>query len=114
MKQMSADILIVDDESDIRLLVADILADEGFDCRTAGDSRSAFNAIEERRPNLLILDIWLEDSDADGMEILKRVHAEHSSIPIIMISGHGNVETAVSAIKLGAYDFIENLSKRTV
>jgi two-component system nitrogen regulation response regulator NtrX len=104
---MSADILIVDDESDIRLLVADILADEGFDCRTAGDSRSAFNAIEERRPNLLILDIWLEDSDADGMEILKRVHAEHSSIPIIMISGHGNVETAVSAIKLGAYDFIE-------
>lgn len=104
---MSADILIIDDEDDIRMLIADILADEGYDCRTAADSASAFEAIEERRPNLLVLDIWLEGSDADGMEILERVHGEHASIPVIMISGHGNVETAVNAIKLGAYDFIE-------
>lgn len=104
---MSADILIVDDEEDIRMLIADILTDEGFECRTAGESATAFEAIEERRPNLLILDIWLEGSDADGMEILQRVHEDHASIPVVMISGHGNVETAVNAIKLGAYDFIE-------
>lgn len=104
---MAADILIVDDEDDIRMLIADILSDEGFECRTAGDSASALDAIEKRRPNLLILDIWLEGSELDGMEILQRVHEEHSSIPIVMISGHGNVETAVNAIKLGAYDFIE-------
>jgi two-component system, NtrC family, nitrogen regulation response regulator NtrX len=104
---MAADILIVDDEEDIRMLIADILADEGYECRTAGESASAFDAIKERRPNLLILDIWLEGSDLDGMEILERVHEEHASIPVVMISGHGNVETAVNAIKLGAYDFIE-------
>lgn len=104
---MAADILIVDDEEDIRLLIADILTDEGFECRTAGESASAFAAIKERRPNLLILDIWLEGSDLDGMEILERVHEEHASMPVVMISGHGNVETAVNAIKLGAYDFIE-------
>ena len=104
---MAADILIVDDEEDIRMLIADILSDEGYVCRTARDSKSAFDAMEERRPNLLILDIWLEGSDLDGIEILERVHDEHASMPVIMISGHGNVETAVNAIKLGAYDFIE-------
>lgn len=104
---MSADILVVDDEEDIRMLIADILTDEGYECRTAGGSASAFEAIEERRPNLLILDIWLEGSEVDGMEILQRVHEDHASIPVVMISGHGNVETAVNAIKLGAYDFIE-------
>jgi two-component system, NtrC family, nitrogen regulation response regulator NtrX len=104
---MSADILIVDDEDDIRMLIADILTDEGFECRTAGGSATAFEAIEERRPNLLILDIWLEGSEVDGMEILQRVHENHASIPVVMISGHGNVETAVNAIKFGAYDFIE-------
>ena len=104
---MAGDILVVDDEEDIRMLIADILTDEGFVCRTAGDSSTAFNAIEERRPNLLILDIWLEGSALDGIEILERVHQEHETMPVIMISGHGNVETAVNAIKLGAYDFIE-------
>ena len=104
---VAADILIVDDEDDIRMLIADILTDEGFECRTAGDSAAALQSIETRRPNLLILDIWLEGSELDGMEILERVHEEHSSIPVVMISGHGNVETAVNAIKLGAYDFIE-------
>ena len=104
---MAADILVVDDEEDIRMLIADILTDEGFVCRTAGDSKTTFDAIEERRPNLLILDIWLEGSALDGIEILERVHEEHESMPVIMISGHGNVETAVNAIKLGAYDFIE-------
>ncbi|MGZ0247836.1 MAG: response regulator, partial [Alphaproteobacteria bacterium] len=98
---MAADILVVDDEEDIRMLIADILTDEGFVCRTAGDSKTTFDAIEERRPNLLVLDIWLEGSDLDGIEILERVHEEHESMPVIMISGHGNVETAVNAIKLG-------------
>lgn len=104
---MAADILVVDDEEDIRMLIADILTDEGFVCRTARDSKSALDAIEERRPNLLVLDIWLEGSELDGIEILEKVHEEHASMPVIMISGHGNVETAVNAIKLGAYDFIE-------
>jgi len=104
---MPTDVLIVDDEEDIRLLIADILADEGFVCRTAADGTSAFQAIEERRPNLLVLDIWLEGSELDGIEILERVHKDYETMPVIMISGHGNVETAVNAIKLGAYDFIE-------
>ncbi len=104
---MPTDILIVDDEEDIRTLIADILADEGFICRTAGDSESAFQEIEERCPNLLVLDIWLEGSKVDGMGILERVNENHETVPVIMISGHGNVETAVNAIKLGAYDFIE-------
>ena len=104
---MAFDILVVDDEDDIRMLIADILSDEGFDCRTAKDSSSALAAIEDRRPNLLILDIWLEGSELDGMEILQRVHQDYSAIPVVIISGHGNVETAVYAIKLGAYDFIE-------
>ena len=107
MSPMAADILVVDDEEDIRMLIADILTDEGFVCRTAGDSDAVFQAIEQRRPNLLILDIWLEGSALDGIEILERVHKEHAAMPVIMISGHGNVETAVNAIKLGAYDFIE-------
>ena len=104
---MAFDILVVDDEDDIRMLISDILSDEGFECRTAKDSSSALAAIEDRRPNLLILDIWLEGSELDGMEILQRVHQDYSAIPVVIISGHGNVETAVYAIKLGAYDFIE-------
>ena len=104
---MAFDVLVVDDEDDIRMLIADILSDEGFECRTAKDSSSALAAIEDRRPNLLILDIWLEGSELDGMEILQRVHQDYSAIPVVIISGHGNVETAVYAIKLGAYDFIE-------
>ncbi|MGB0631720.1 MAG: sigma-54-dependent transcriptional regulator [Alphaproteobacteria bacterium] len=104
---MADEILVVDDEDDIRNLIADILADEGYNCRTAYDSDSALSAIAERRPDLLILDIWLEGSALDGMEILERVYTDHAGVPVVMISGHGNVETAVNAIKLGAYDFIE-------
>ncbi len=104
---MATEVLIVDDEEDIRLLIADILTDEGYVCRTAADSAQALAAIDERRPHLVILDIWLERSELDGMGILAHIKRNYPSIPVVMISGHGNVETAVNAIKLGAYDFIE-------
>lgn len=101
------DILIVDDEKDIRELMAGILEDEGFDTRAAGDSSSAIAAIQARRPSLLVLDIWLQGSQLDGLELLDEVKRDHPDLPVVMISGHGNVETAVSAMKKGAYDFIE-------
>jgi two-component system nitrogen regulation response regulator NtrX len=102
------DILIVDDEQDIRLLVAGILEDEGYQPRVAGDSDAALAALETGPPPaLLILDIWLQGSALDGMELLKLLRRTHPDLPVIMISGHGNIETAVSAIKMGAYDFIE-------
>ena len=104
---MSRDILIVDDESDIRSLLAGILVDEGYEPREAADSDSALGAISVRRPNLVVLDIWLQGSRLDGLEVLDRIKAEHPDLPVVMISGHGNIETAVSAIKRGAYDFIE-------
>lgn len=104
---MSADILIVDDEADIRDLVAGILEDEGHRTRTAGSADEALAAIEARRPHLVFLDIWLQGSRLDGLQVLEVVKKEHEDLPVVMISGHGNVETAVSAIKLGAYDFIE-------
>jgi two-component system nitrogen regulation response regulator NtrX len=104
---MARDILIVDDESDIRLLMAGILADEGYETREAADSTAALDAIRARRPSLVVLDIWLQDSALDGMEMLQVIRREHPSVPVVMISGHGNIETAVAAIKLGAYDFIE-------
>jgi two-component system nitrogen regulation response regulator NtrX len=104
---MASDILIVDDEADIRELVAGILQDEGFDTRTARDSDSALGAISSRRPNLLFLDIWLQGSKLDGLQLLDNVKQHHPELPVVMISGHGNIETAVSAIKRGAYDFIE-------
>lgn len=104
---MAADVLVVDDESDIRTLIADILGDEGFDCRTAADSASAIEAVSAKAPGLVILDIWLEQTDLDGMDILAHLRANYADVPVIMISGHGNVEMAVTAIKLGAYDFIE-------
>src|ERR1700741_4177331 len=103
----ASDILIVDDEADIRELVAGILQDEGFETRTARDSETALNAIGSRRPNLLFLDIWLQGSKLDGLQLLDSVKGEHPELPVVMISGHGNIETAVSAIKRGAYDFIE-------
>ena len=103
---MALDILIVDDEADIRDLISGILSDEGFDTRVAGDSDSAFREIDARRPSLLILDIWLQGSKLDGLEILEEVKAKHPDLPVIIISGHGNIETAVTAIKNGAYDFI--------
>jgi len=101
------DILIVDDEADIRLLMAGILRDEGYQTREAADSTAALAAIHGRRPNLLILDIWLQNSRMDGLELLELTKREHPDLPVVMISGHGNIETAVTAIKRGAYDFIE-------
>lgn len=104
---MSADILVVDDEADIRDLVAGILEDEGHRTRTAGSSDEALGSIEARRPHLVFLDIWLQGSRLDGLQVLDLIKADHPDLPVVMISGHGNVETAVSAIKAGAYDFIE-------
>jgi len=104
---MSADILIVDDEADIRELVAGILEDEGYRTRVARNSDQAIAAVEERRPHLIFLDIWLQGSKLDGMQILDAIKERHPEVPVVMISGHGNIETAVAAIKKGAYDFIE-------
>ena len=104
---MASDILIVDDETDIRELVSGILSDEGHGTRTAADADSALSAIANRRPSLLFLDIWLQGSRMDGLALLDTVKASHPDLPVVMISGHGNIETAVSAIKRGAYDFIE-------
>jgi two-component system, NtrC family, nitrogen regulation response regulator NtrX len=104
---MASDILIVDDEADIRDLVAGILDDEGFTTRTARDSDSALAEIANRRPNLVFLDIWLQGSKLDGLQLLEQIKRDHADLPVVMISGHGNIETAVAAIKRGAYDFIE-------
>src|SRR6201986_1664450 len=104
---MTADILIVDDEADIRDLISDILGDAKYSTRTATSSDSAFKALAERVPNLLILDIWLQGSELDGLGILESVKKKYPAMPVIMISGHGNIETAVNATKMGAYDFIE-------
>ena len=106
-RQSSEDILIVDDEADIRELVAGILEDEGIQSRGAGDSDSALAAVAARRPSLVLLDIWLQGSRQDGMALLEQLRHEHPSVPVVMMSGHGTIETAVQAIKLGAYDFIE-------
>jgi two-component system nitrogen regulation response regulator NtrX len=104
---MSSDILIVDDERDIRELIAGILRDEGYTTRTARDADETFMQIAQRRPSLVLLDIWLQGSRMDGLEILDYLRKQHPEVPVVMISGHGNIETAVSAIKMGAYDFIE-------
>jgi two-component system nitrogen regulation response regulator NtrX len=104
---MAADILVVDDENDIRQLVSGILQDEGYSTRTAADSDSALAAIASRRPNLVFLDIWLQGSRLDGLQLLDSIAQQHPELPVVMISGHGNIETAVAAIKRGAYDFIE-------
>src|SRR5919198_3058164 len=104
---MASEILIVDDEADIRDLVAGILEDEGFVTRTARDSDTALAEIANRRPHLVFLDIWLQGSKLDGLQLLEQVKKEHADVPVVMISGHGNIETAVAAIKRGAYDFIE-------
>ena len=104
---MPADILIVDDEADIREGVSGILEDEGHGTRSARNSDEALEAIEARRPQLIFLDIWMQGSRLDGLQLLQVIKEQHPSLPVVMISGHGNIETAVSAIKLGAYDFIE-------
>jgi len=104
---MAHDILIVDDEADNRVLMSGILVDEDYETREAADSASALSAMRTRRPSLVILDIWLQGSELDGIDLLDVFKREHPSVPIVMISGHGTIETAVSAIKKGAYDFIE-------
>lgn len=101
------DILIIDDEKDIRELVSDILQDEGYATRTVGNAEDCMAQIEAQPPGLMILDIWLKDSSMDGIDILVKVKRERPEIPIVIISGHGNIEIAVAAIKQGAYDFIE-------
>ena len=107
MTEITHDILVVDDEDDIRLLITGLLDDEGYSTREAANSQTTLERIDQRRPNLVILDIWLQGSELDGLEILSVLQKEYPEIPVIMISGHGNVETAVSAIKKGAYDYIE-------
>jgi len=104
---MASDILVVDDEADIREIVSGILSDEGHETRTAHDSDSALAAISDRVPRLVFLDIWMQGSKLDGLALLDELKSRHPDLPVVMISGHGNVETAVSAIKRGAFDFIE-------
>ncbi|HJP23432.1 MAG TPA: sigma-54 dependent transcriptional regulator [Alphaproteobacteria bacterium] len=104
---MAHDILVIDDEADIRELISGILADEGYETRVAGDSCTALDEIGARRPSLLVLDIWLQGSKMDGLEFLDLISADHPDLPVVIISGHGNIETAVSAIKRGAYDYVE-------
>ena len=103
---MAYDILIVDDQDDIRILAAGILEDEGHQTRVARDREDALVAIESRRPSLVLLDIWLTDP-LEGINILETICAEHPTVPVVMMSGHGNIETAVKAINIGAFDFIE-------
>jgi two-component system, NtrC family, nitrogen regulation response regulator NtrX len=105
--QIASEILIVDDEEDIRDLIAGILRDEGYETRVAGDSDGALNAVRVRRPHLLVLDIWLQGSKLDGIQVLDTLKREQPDLPVVMISGHGTIETAVASIKKGAYDFIE-------
>jgi two-component system nitrogen regulation response regulator NtrX len=104
---MALDILVVDDERDIRELVAGVLEDEGYDTRDAGDSDTALEAIAARRPSLVLLDVWLQGSRLDGLELLDEIKRRDPSIPVLVISGHGNLDTAVAAIRRGASDFIE-------
>ena len=104
---MSKDILIVDDERDIRSLTSEILRDEGYDTREASNSTTALEAVKQHTPGLVLLDIWLQGSEMDGIGILKEIKSRHPEVPVLMMSGHGTVETAVQAIKYGAYDFIE-------
>lgn len=100
-------ILVVDDEADIRNLIQGILEDEGYETIAAADAQQALEKIDTQKPNLIVQDIWLQNSDKDGVDILKITKKKYPEIPVIMISGHGTIETAVSSIKLGAYDFIE-------
>ena len=104
---MALEILIVDDERDIRELVSGVLGDEGYECRTAADSTSALAAIDERRPSLVLLDVWLHGSEMDGLELLDEIKVREPDLPVIIFSGHGNIDTAVSAVGRGAMDFIE-------
>lgn len=104
---MAHEILIVDDEPDIRMLIEGLLHDEGYETRAAGDSDSAIAAFRNRRPSLVVLDVWLQGSRLDGIGILETIRVEEPLLPVVMISGHGTIEMAVGAIQHGAYDFIE-------
>ena len=104
---MALEILVVDDEADIRELVSGVLEDEGYAVRTAGDSTTALDAIEDRRPSLVLLDVWLQGSRLDGLQLLEQIKRRDPTLPVLMISGHGNLDTAVAAIREGAVDFIE-------
>ena len=104
---MASDVLVIDDEKDITSLISDILTDESYNVRSANNSDQALKALADRVPSVIILDIWLQGSELDGLGILEIVQSKYAHVPVIMISGHGNVETAVNAIKMGAYDFIE-------
>ena len=104
---MALDILIVDDEHDIRELVAGVLNDDGYGTRTAATSDAALAALDERLPSLILLDVWLRGSSMDGLELLKAIKLRDKHIPVIVFSGHGNIDTAVAAIASGAVDFLE-------
>jgi two-component system nitrogen regulation response regulator NtrX len=104
---MALEILVVDDEADIRELVAGVLEDEGYTVRSAADSTAALDAIEDRRPSLVLLDVWLQGSRLDGLQLLEQIKRRDPTLPVLMISGHGNLDTAVAAIREGAVDFIE-------
>lgn len=104
---MPADILVIDDEADIRDLVSGILEDDGHQVRTARDSDEALDAIRRRKPSLVVLDIWLQGSRVDGLDLLAMFKSIEADMPVVVISGHGTIETAVSAIRKGAYDFVE-------
>ena len=101
---MALEVLVVDDEADIRDLVSGVLEDEGYSVRTAADSTSALEAIRDRRPSLLLLDVWLQGSRLDGLQLLQEVKRFDPSLPVLIISGHGNLDTAVAAIREGAVD----------
>ncbi len=104
---MALEILVVDDERDIRELVAGVLSDEGYVCRTSGDSAGALEEIDRKRPSLVLLDVWLHGSPMDGLEVLDAIKQREPDLPVIIFSGHGNIDTAVSAVSRGAMDFIE-------
>ena len=104
---MALEVLVVDDEADIRELVSGVLEDEGYAVRSAADSNSALDAVEDRRPSMVLLDVWLQGSRLDGIQLLQEIKRRDPSIPVLMISGHGNLDTAVAAVREGAVDFIE-------
>src|SRR3954451_19358496 len=104
---MALEVLVVDDEADIRDLVSGVLEDEGYAVRPAADSTTALDAIEERRPSMVLIYVWLQGSRLDGLQLLQEVKRRYSTIPVLMISGHGNLDTAVAALREGAVEFIE-------
>src|SRR5918996_826699 len=104
---MALEVLVVDDEADIRELVSGVLEDEGYAVRTAADSNQTLDAFEERRPSMVLLDVWLQGSRLDGLQLLQEIKRRDPTVPVLMISGHGNLDTAVAAVREGAVDFIE-------